>query len=154
MFSRTTITIAATLSLTAITTLYVYWTRTPQYTLLHVLHAYATAGHGVAVAYIENEPPLKKRLHVTPRTENVIHYLAGLQNETLQRAYRVTVEACRIEGKRATLRVKVGETLYQLSFEERMDGRWNLMDSEDRQAFSELAIKQMKPNNFMIIARL
>lgn len=154
MSSRTKIAIAAALSLTAIATLYVYWTRTPQYTLLHVLDAYATAGHGVAVAYSENEPPLKKSLHVTPRTENVIHYLAGLQNETLQRAYRVTVEASRMDGKRTTLRVKVGETLYQLTFEERMVGRWNLMDCEDRQAFAELAIKQMKPSHFMMIARL
>jgi hypothetical protein len=36
MSSRTTIGIAMVLMLTAIATLYVYWTRTPQYTLLHV----------------------------------------------------------------------------------------------------------------------
>ena len=154
MFSRTTIAIAMVLGLTAIATLYVYWTRTPQYTLLHVLDAYATADHQAAAAYIENKPALKKGLHVARQTENVIHHLAGLQNETLARAYRVTVEASRIEGAIGTLLIKVGETSYQLRFEEQIDGRWKLMDFEDRQAFSALAIKRMKPNHFMILARL
>ena len=154
MSSRITIAIAAALSLAAIATLYVYWTRTPQYTLLHILDAYATADHQAAAAYIEKERPLKKSLHVARQTENVIYHLAGLQNETLARAYRVTVEASRIEGKTATLRIKVGEMPYQLRFDEQIDGRWTLMDFEDRQAFSELAIKRMKPNHFMILARL
>jgi hypothetical protein len=154
MSFRTAIAIAAALSLTAIATLYVYWTRTPQYTLLHILNAYATADHQAAAAYIEKERPLKRSLHVTRRTENLIHHLAGLQNETLARAYRVTVEASRIECNTATLRIKVGETPYQLRFDEQLDGRWTLMDFEDRQAFSERAIKRMKPSHFMIIARL
>jgi hypothetical protein len=154
MSSRITIAIATALSLTAIATLYIYWTRTPQYTLLHILDAYATADHQAAAAYIQQEPPLKKKLHVQRRAEKVIRHLAALQNETLARAYRVTVEASRIEGKTATLRIKVGEMPYQLRFEEQIDGRWTLMDFENRQAFSELAIKRMKPNHFMIIARL
>jgi hypothetical protein len=154
MSSRTTIAITAALFFTAIATLYVYWTRTPQYTLLHVLDAYATADHQAAGLYIEKEPTLKKGLRVTRRTETVIHHLAGLQNETLARTYRVTVEASRIEGNTATLRIKVGETPYQLRFDEQLDGRWTLMDFEDRQAFSERAIKRMKPSHFMIIARL
>jgi hypothetical protein len=54
----------------------------------------------------------------------------------------------------ATLRIKVGEIPYQLRFEEQLDGRWKLMDFEDRQAFSELASKRMKRNHFMILARL
>jgi hypothetical protein len=87
MFSRTTIAIAMVLGLTAIATLYVYWTRTPQYTLLHVLDAYATADTQAAAAYIANKPPLKKALHVARQTENVIHHLAGLQNETLARLW-------------------------------------------------------------------
>jgi hypothetical protein len=154
MSSRTTIAITTVLALTAIVTLYVYWTRTPQYTLLHVLDAYATADHQAAALYIERQQTLKKGLHVTRRTETVIHHLAGLQNETLARAYRVTVEASRIEGNTATLRIKVGEIPYQLRFEEQLNGRWKLMDFEDRQAFSELASKRMKPNHFMILARL
>jgi hypothetical protein len=56
MSSRTTIAIAMVLGLTAIATLYVYWTRTPQYTMLHVLAAYATANHEAAAIYIENDP--------------------------------------------------------------------------------------------------
>src|SRR5687767_7183806 len=131
MSSRTTIAIAAVLALTATATLYVYWTRTPQYTLLHVIDAYAKADYAAAAVYIEKEPSLKKGLHVARRTENVIHHLAGLQNETLARAYRVTVEASRIEGKTATLRVNVGEISYQLRFEEQIDGRWKLLDFED-----------------------
>jgi hypothetical protein len=154
MSSRTAITIATILALTAIATLYVYWTRTPQYILLRVMNAYATADHQATAAYIANEPTLKKGLHVTRRTETVIHHLAGLQNETLARAYRVTVEASRIEGITATLSIKVGEIPYQLRFDEQVNGRWTLRDFEDRQAFSELAINAMTPNHFMILARL
>ena len=154
MSSRTTIAITAALFLTAIATLYVYWTRTPQYTLLHVLDAYATADHQAAAAYIDSEQPRKKRVLVPRRTEGVIHHFAGLQNATLARAYRVTVEASHIEGTTATLSIKVGETPYQLRFDEQIDGRWKLMDFEDRQAFSELASKQMNRNHFMILARL
>jgi hypothetical protein len=51
------------------------------------------------------------------------------------RAYRVTVEESRIDGKRACLRAKVGETAYQLTFEEQKDGRWKLIELEDRQVF-------------------
>jgi len=152
MSTRTAI--ATALVLTAIGTLYIYWTRTPQYALLHVLDAYATANHQAAGAYIGNEPTLKKRLHVTRRTENLIHHLAVLQNETLARAYRVTVEALHIDGNTATLRIKVGETPYQLRFDEQIDGRWKLTDFEDRQAFLEVAVNRMKPNHFMILARL
>ena len=104
--------------LTAIATLYVYWTRTPQYNLLHILDAYATADHQATAAYIETDQPGKKRLHIPRGTEGVIHYFAGLQNATLARAYGVTVEAAHIEGATATLSIKVGEKPYQLRFEE------------------------------------
>jgi hypothetical protein len=154
MFSRTTIAVATVLVLTAIGTLYVYWIRTPQYTLLHVLDAYATRDHDAAAEYLEKHPPLKKKLQVQRRAENLIHHLAALQNETLARAYRVTVEVSRIEGTTATLSIQVGETPYQLRFDEQIDGRWKLMDFEGRQGFSELASKRMKPNHFMILARL
>jgi hypothetical protein len=154
MSSRTLIAVATGLILTAIATLYIYWTRTPQYTLLHVLHTYATANHEAAAVYLDKEPSLKKKLHVQRRAEKVIRYLAGLQNATLARAYRVTVEASRVEGTTATLRIKVGEAPYQLRFDQQIDGRWTLREFEDRRAFSELAIKAMKPNHFMILARL
>jgi hypothetical protein len=45
------------------------------------------------------------------------------------------------------------QTPYQLRFDEQIDGRWQLMDFEDRQAFSDLAIKRMPPYRFMIPAR-
>jgi hypothetical protein len=154
MSSRTTIVIATVLALTALGTVYVYWTRTPQYTLLHVLHAYATANHKAAAVYLDKEPPLKKKLQVQRRAENLIHHLAALQNELLARAYPVTVEASRIEGTTAILSITIGETPYQLRFDEQSDGRWKLMDFEGRQTFSERAIKRMKLNHFMIIARL
>ena len=154
MPSRITIAIATVLVFTAIGTLHVYWTRTPQYTLLHIFNVYATADHEAVAVYIEKEQPLKKRLHVQRRTENVIRHLADLQNETLARAYRVTVEASRIEGTTATLRIKVGEMPYQLRFDEQIDGSWKLLDFEDRQAFSELVMKAMTPNHFMVFARL
>ena len=154
MSSRTTIAVATVLVLTALATLYIYWTRTPQYTLLHVLNAHATAGYEATAGYIETEQPHKKRLHVPRRIENMIQHLTQLQNDTLAQAYHVTVQDSRIEGNTATLRVKVGETAYHLRFDEQIDGRWQLMDFEDRQAFSELASKRMKRNHFMILARL
>lgn len=153
MSHRTKMAIASALALTAIATLYVYWTRTPQYALLRVLDAYANADQGAETAYVQNEKP-KDTLYVTHRHEKVIHHLARLQNETLARAYRLTVEEVRIEGKTATLRIKVGETPYQLRFEEQFDGHWRIMEFEDRQAFLERAIKGMEPNHFMLIARL
>jgi hypothetical protein len=154
MSSRTRIVIATVLALTALGTIYVYWTRTPQYTLLHILDAYATADYQAAAVYIQKELPLKKTLQVQRRAENLILHLAGIQNATLARAYRVTVEASHIEGTTATLSITVGETPFQLRFDEQINGRWQLRDFEDRQAFSELATKRMTPNHFMILARL
>ena len=154
MSPRVSISITTVFGLAIVATLYIYWTRTPQYTLLHVLDAYATADHEAADAYIENKPPLKKKLQVPRRAENLIHHLAALQNEMLSSTYRITVDASRIEGTTATLRIKVGETPYQLRFDEQTDGRWKLIEFEDRQAFSQLASKRMKPNHVMILARL
>jgi hypothetical protein len=154
MSCRTTIAVATVVVLTTIATFYMYWTRTPQYTLLHVLDAYATADYQAAAVYIQKELPLKKKLQVQRRAENLIHYFAGLQNATLARAYRVTVDASHIEGTTATLSIKVGETPYQLKFDEQINGRWKLRDFEKRQAFSDLASKRMPPNHFMTLARL
>jgi hypothetical protein len=143
-----------TVGLTMMATLYIYWTRTPQYTLLHVLDAYAKGDHAAAAVYIQKEPPLTNRLHVQRRTENVIHHLAGLQNETLARVYRVTVEESRIDGKAAELHVTVSQTAYRLTFHEQKDGRWKLFDFERREAFSAEAVKGMKEHPLLIIARL
>jgi hypothetical protein len=77
-----------------------------------------------------------------------------VQNETLARGYHVTVEVSRIDGTTATLSIKVGETPYQLTFDEQINGRWKLKDFEGRQAFGALASKGMTPNHFMILARL
>ena len=88
------------------------------------------------------------------RSEPMIHHLTHLQNDTLARAYQVTVEDSHIEGNTATLRVKLGQTAYHLTFEERKDGRWTLMEFPDRRVFSQRAIQGMRPHPFMIIARL
>jgi hypothetical protein len=154
MYLRTTIPVAAVLVFTAIGTLYIYWTRTPQYVLLHVLEAHAKADGKEVSRYIETEKPLNNKLIVKGRTEDVIQHLAAFQNKTLARTYGVTVEESRMDGKTAKLRVKVGETTYQLRFDEEIDGRWKLIDFEARQVFSEQAIKRMKPNHFIIFAGL
>lgn len=154
MSSRISISMATVFGLAIIATLYVYWTRTPQYALLHVLDAYAKTDHEGMALYIEKEQPLKNSLHVQRQTENVIQHLAHLQNETLERVYRVTVEESGIDGKLATLRVKVDETAYRLTFIQQMDGRWKLVDCQNRQAFSEQAIKSMKDHPLLIIATL
>jgi hypothetical protein len=125
MSSRTAIAVATVVILTAMVTLYVYWTRTPQYTLLHVLDAYATPDHDAAAGYIEKEPPLKKKLRVQRRTENLIHHLTRLQNDTLARVYRVTVEASRVEGNTATLPGQSRGDSVSTKFEEQRDAVGN-----------------------------
>jgi hypothetical protein len=154
MPSRTTIVIATVVALTAMATLYVYWTRTPQYTLLQVLNAYAKTDHAAAAVHIEKEPPLKKKLRVKRRTENLIQHLTGLQNDTIARVYHVTVEASRIEGNTAALRVKLGETAYQLSFEEQRDGRWKLMDVEGLAELSTSVVRKTHHQLSLIMAAL
>lgn len=154
MPSRITIAIATVLVLTAIGTLHVYWTRTPQYTLLHIFNAYATADHEAVAVYIEKEQPLKKRLHVQRRTENVIRHLADLQNETLARAYRVTVEESRIDGKNAELLVRLNHIAYRLTFREQNDGRWKLMEFDEREAFLAHAIRHIRHDPLFALARL
>lgn len=138
------ITVAMVLVLTGTATLYVYWTRTPQYTLLQVLHAYAQADLQRVALHIEEEQPLKKRLRVQPRTENVMQQFARIQNEALEVAYRVTVEEAHIGGTRADLHVRLNEMPYQLTFDVQQDGRWKLIDFKDRQTFSEQVVKGMK----------
>ena len=154
MPSRITIAIATVLVFTAIGTLHVYWTRTPQYTLLHIFNVYATADHEAVAVYIEKEWPLKKRLHVQRRTENVIRHLADLQNETLARAYRVTVEESRIDGKNAELLVRLNHIAYRLTFREQNDGRWKLMEFDEREAFLAHAIRHIRHDPLFALARL
>ncbi len=154
MPSLTRITTITVLALTAIGTLYVYWTRTPQYTLLHVFNAYAEADHEAADRYLVKESPVKPSLHGPRPTENVIRHLVRLQNETLARAYRVTVEDSRLDGKTAELHVRLNDMPYRLRFHEQQDGRWKLVDFETREAFSEQAVMGMKAHPFTILARL
>jgi hypothetical protein len=113
---RITVAIAPTLALIAIATVYMYWTRTPQYTLLHVLDAYATADPQAAAVDLEKEPPRKKKVQVQRQTENLIQHLAVLQNETLAHPYRVAVEASRVDGKNAELLVRLNGIAYRLTF--------------------------------------
>jgi hypothetical protein len=154
MSSLARIAIVAAVGLTMIATLYVYWTRTPQYTLLDVLNAYSHADPEGVTATIEKQPPLKSRLRVNGTRENVVQYLARLQNTTLERVYRITVEESRIDGTVATLRVKVDQTAYQLTFRQQMDGRWKLIDFENREQFATQALQHMKDHPFFLLARL
>ncbi len=135
-------------------TVAVYWTRTPQYTLLHLLDASAERDHEAASAYVAKASPVKQSLHVPRRTEDVIRHLVRLQNETLARAYRVTVEASRIEGETAELHVRLHDMPYRLQFHEQPDGHWKLVDFEARQAFTAQAIKGRKAHPFTILAEL
>lgn len=154
MPSRISIAIAALVGLVMIATLYVYWTRTPQYTLLHVLNAYAKGDHEGAAGYIEQRHPLKKRLHSVRRPENIIQHLARLQNETLERAYHLTVKESRIDARSAELHVTLNQTVYRLTFDEQKNGRWKLIDFEKREDFSKQAVKEMKDHPLLIMARL
>jgi hypothetical protein len=154
MFSRTTIVVATVVVLTTIATLYVYWTRTPQYTLLQVLDAYATRDHDAAAEYLNKEPPRKQRLHIQRRTENVIRHLAALQNETLAHAYRVAVEASRVDGKNAELLVRLNGIAYRLTFHEQNDGRWKLMEFDERDVFSAHTMQHRRQDALFLLARL
>ena len=156
MPSLTRITTVTVLGLTAIATVYVYWTRTPQYALLHIVSTYAEADYEAANAYVSKASPVKHRLHVPRRTEDGIHHVARLQNETLARAYGVTVEAWRLEGDIAELHVRLYDMPYRLRFHEQQDGRWKLVDFLGRDAFLAQATraKGNKSDPFTILARL
>jgi hypothetical protein len=154
MSSRITVAIAATLALIAIATLYMHWTRMPQYTLLHVLDAYATADPQAAAVYLEKEPPRKKKVQVQRQTENLIHHLAVLQNETLAHAYRVAVEASRVDAKNAELLVRLNGIAYRLTFHEQNDGRWKVMEFDQRDVFSAHAMQHRRHDALLLLARL
>ena len=74
----------------------------------------------------------------------MIQHRAGIQNLTLARAYRITVEESRIGGKIAELHVRLNQTAYRLTFHEQKDGCWKLLEFDKREAFSQQAVKAMK----------
>lgn len=146
--------IAVILSVVAIATVCVYWTRTPQYALLHVLRS--EGGHGLeqGASPVNREGGGKKARRLPQRTEKLMDYLVRLQNETLEQTYGVRVETISIEQRRAVLIVKLNETIYSIPFYEQPDGCWRLAAFEKRERFLREASEQKKDNRVSIIARL
>lgn len=145
------------LSVVAMATACVYWTRTPQYALLHVLRS--EGGHGQGgqertASPIDREGVGKKARRIPQKTEKLTDYLVSLQNKMLQQTYGVRVEEVTIEWKRAVLIVKVNRMIYSIPFHEQPDGSWTLAAFEKRERFLKEASKRKKDSPVSIIARL
>jgi hypothetical protein len=146
--------IAAILLVVAIATVCVYWTRTPQYALLRVLHS-DSAHRKEQIAFpIDREGADNKGRRIQQRTEKLMHYLARLQNETLEQTYGVSVEKVRIEQKRAVLIVRLNKTIYTIPFYEEPDGYWKLAAFENRERLLREASERKKTSPVSIMAQL
>jgi hypothetical protein len=146
--------IAAILSVIAIATVCVYWTRTPQYALLRVLHSDSAHRQEPIAFSIDRAGAENKGRRMQQRTEKLMHYLAHLQNETLEQTYGVRVEEVRIEQKSAVLIVRLNKTIYTIPFHEQPDGYWEVAGFENRERLLREASERKKNSPVSIMARL
>jgi hypothetical protein len=146
--------IAAILAVIAIATVCVYWTRTPQYALLRVLHSDRGHGQDQIASPMDIQDGGKKTPQIQQRTEKLMHYLARLQNDTLEQTYGMRVEEVRIEQKRALLIVRLNKTLYTIPFHEQPDGYWKVAAFENRERLVREASERKKNSPVSIMAQL
>jgi hypothetical protein len=147
--------IVSLLAVVTIATVWVYWTQTPQYVLLRILQSESGQGQQRAADLIYKGDEVKKRPPIQQRTEKLVHYLALLQNETLEQTYGLTIEQeARIEWNRAVLTVKLNNKLYSVPFHQQADGRWQVVDFENRGTLLREASERKTNSPVSIIARL
>jgi hypothetical protein len=146
--------IVAILAVIAIATVCVYWTRTPQYALLRVLHSDSGHRQERIASPIDRQGAENKGRPIQQRTEKLMHYLGCLQNETLERTYGMRVQEVRIERKRAVLTVRLNKTIYTIPFHEQPDGYWELAAFENRERLLREASERKQNSPVSIIARL
>src|SRR5690348_3151357 len=96
-------------------TVYTYWTRTPQYALLHALRAEAPEEQA---APRERESVSTRSFTLRHRRESLIAHLAAVQNRVLATGYGVQVQRLEDEGRTVVLHLDVHHRGYTLTFTE------------------------------------
>jgi hypothetical protein len=119
-------------SLAVIATLCVYWTRTPQYALLHVLENHGDPTQERTTAHTVKQDMGRQNPWLEHRTQPVMRYLAHLQNKMLEYIYGARMADARIEGSKAVLTVTLSKTVYSIPFYEEPNGRWRLVKFENQ----------------------
>jgi hypothetical protein len=145
--------IAAILLVVTIATVCVYWMRTPQYALLRVLHS-DSVHRQEQIAFPIDKGAENKGRRIQQRTEKLMHYLANMQNETLEQTYGVKVEEVRFEQKSAVLIVRLNKAIYTIPFHEQPGGYWKLAAFEHRERLVREASERKKYSPVSIMARL
>jgi hypothetical protein len=142
------------LAVVTIATVCVYWTRTPQYALLRILHSDSGHRQERIASPIDREGTENKGRRIQQRTEKLLHYLAHLQNETLEQTYGVRVEEVRLEQQRTVLIVRLNKTVYRIPFHEQPNGYWTIVPFENRERLLSEASERKKNSRVSIMARL
>ena len=145
---------AATVALALTATLYVYWTRTPQYTLLHALHVHGDGDRERLATLLEPEQPKSIMSVAASPAERATRYVALAGNHVLKKTYHINVTNMCIEGRRAVLRVEIAGTEYDLTFVEQRHGEWKLLPFDGWTRMAKQAVEQRNDQALWITARL
>ena len=134
-----------------VATVYTYWTRTPQYALLHALRPETGAE---AMTHRDPKIVRKRPLAARPSREPLTYHLATLQNRVLEKGYGIHVQHLDNEGRSVILRVDVNATDYALRLYEEPDGRWRLEDFPARADLFQVVTATRSHHPLLLLARL
>lgn len=131
-----------------VATVYTYWTRTPQYALLHALTSEG------ALMSLAPQTPRNQALRIRREREPLTKYLATLQNRVLANAYGIHVQHVDEEGHTAILSLNVNNRRYALTLSEEPDGGWHLEDVPARADLARDVAAARRPHPLLFLARL
>jgi hypothetical protein len=132
-------------------TVYTYWTRTPQYALLHALRSQE---RDEPMTYHDRARARKRTLTARPEREPLTRHLAALQNRLLAKGYGVHIQHLADEGHTVVMRLNVNDRGYALTFYEQPDGRWRLEDFPARADLVRDVTATRRHHAFLFLARL
>ena len=132
-------------------TAYTYWTRTPQYALLHALRSQERNKRMMSHA---PERGHKRTLTARSEREPLTRYLAAVQNRVLAKGYGVHIQHLADKGHTVVLRLHVNDRDYALTFYEQPDGRWRLEDFPARADLVRDVTATPRHHPFLLLARL
>ncbi|MBA2253432.1 MAG: hypothetical protein H0W13_12145 [Nitrospirales bacterium] len=133
-----------------VATLYVYWTKTPQYALLQTLSG--DKHIAPAQSYSQPDQPTQKRLAVPVQREPLTTRMADLQSRLLLYQYGVKILTIQERAKRAMVQAQVNQTRYDMTFDEQPDGHWTLRQFAQREDFVREATARRSDNPFLLLA--
>ncbi|HKO19735.1 MAG TPA: hypothetical protein VJU82_12700 [Acidobacteriaceae bacterium] len=134
-----------------VATVYTYWTRTPQYELLHTLKSQE---QGEPMTYFPSERTRKRALTARVAREPLIKHFAALQNRVLSKGYGIEVQALDDEGHTVVLHLAINDRSYALTFSEQPNGRWTLEDSPARADLLRDVAAEAHHHPLLFLARL